>query len=266
MAQAIDQGNVTVTAYVAPENEVIFSGRTVPFGQVYLLRNGQLIENSPSNSGGNFQISNSDISAGEYIFGLYSIDSEGTQSSTTSFTVTVSQGTITLVSGIILSPTIKSNKSQAVAGESIIFSGQAVPNSSVSLDIDNGTVVVLIEVGADGIYYHNYSTLGLIIGTHEVKSFTSFFGADSSYSRTVEFEVTSQTTKEDEGDEDDEEEDQQDICSKTDLNNDSKTNIVDFSILLFWYNRENTPGRIDLSDDGEINLTDFSIQVYCWTG
>ena len=53
---------------------------------------------------------------------------------------------------------------------------------------------------------------------------------------------------------------------RCDLNNDSRVNILDFSIMAFWYKRLGFPPRVDLNADNNINLTDLSILAYCWTG
>ncbi len=53
---------------------------------------------------------------------------------------------------------------------------------------------------------------------------------------------------------------------RADLNNDGKVDIVDLSIMLFWYNKPNPPPKIDLSSDGKVDLVDISIMLYYWTG
>jgi hypothetical protein len=53
-----------------------------------------------------------------------------------------------------------------------------------------------------------------------------------------------------------------------DLNRDGKINLIDFSILLFWWNTNggdsNPPA--DINRDGRVTLTDFSILLFNWTG
>jgi hypothetical protein len=53
---------------------------------------------------------------------------------------------------------------------------------------------------------------------------------------------------------------------KCDLNDDSRVNLLDFSIMAFWYKRLGFPAKVDLNTDSSINLTDLSILAYCWTG
>jgi hypothetical protein len=43
-------------------------------------------------------------------------------------------------------------------------------------------------------------------------------------------------------------------------------NILDFSIMAFWYKRLGFPAKVDLNTDNKVNLTDLSILAYCWTG
>lgn len=54
------------------------------------------------------------------------------------------------------------------------------------------------------------------------------------------------------------------VCLGADLNCDSKVNLIDFSILLYWWDRENPD--IDMNKDRIVDLVDFSIMMYHWTG
>ena len=54
------------------------------------------------------------------------------------------------------------------------------------------------------------------------------------------------------------------IYPSPDLNKDDRVNLIDFSILLYWWGRENPSA--DFNQDGLVNLTDFSIMLYYWTG
>jgi hypothetical protein len=59
-------------------------------------------------------------------------------------------------------------------------------------------------------------------------------------------------------------------CTKKgDINHDGKVNLVDFSILAYWYKRPLTAEAlkqcIDQNGDGKVTLADFSILAYFWT-
>ncbi len=49
-----------------------------------------------------------------------------------------------------------------------------------------------------------------------------------------------------------------------DLNGDGRTNITDFSILLYNWKIPKNP-KADLNADGKVNLVDLSMMLYCWT-
>ena len=52
-----------------------------------------------------------------------------------------------------------------------------------------------------------------------------------------------------------------------DLNCDGRINIVDVSIMMYWFKKGTQPeAYVDLNSDGIINLGDFSILVFYWTG
>ena len=55
------------------------------------------------------------------------------------------------------------------------------------------------------------------------------------------------------------------ICrTVADLNCDGYVDIVDFSIMYYWYEKVEVPARVDLAADGVINLADFSVMAFYW--
>lgn len=50
-----------------------------------------------------------------------------------------------------------------------------------------------------------------------------------------------------------------------DLNYDGRVDLIDFSILAYWYQKPNPPAHIDLSKNGIVELADFSIVSFYWT-
>ncbi len=51
-----------------------------------------------------------------------------------------------------------------------------------------------------------------------------------------------------------------------DCNYDRLINLVDFSVLAFWYGKDNPPACVDTNRDNKIDLIDFSILAFWWTG
>ena len=54
------------------------------------------------------------------------------------------------------------------------------------------------------------------------------------------------------------------VCPGADLNGDGRVNLVDFSILLFYWDSNNECADQNL--DGTVDLIDFSIMMFYWTG
>lgn len=55
------------------------------------------------------------------------------------------------------------------------------------------------------------------------------------------------------------------IRKKADFNNDGRVDIVDFSILLYYFDKEREQiERFDLNSDGRIDIVDISIFMYYW--
>jgi len=138
--------------------------------------------------------------------------------------------------------------------------GQSVSEAEITIEI-NSDQPFFDKVKADenGVYLYNFDTSVLEIAQHFTKSKAALNGEISPYSQAVSFMVGTETIIKEEH-----EEKQQFI--KGNLNDDDRVNLVDFSIMAYWYNRTSPPDNVDLNNDNKIDLVDFSIMAYYWTG
>lgn len=240
---------------------VNFSGRAYPGSLVTVLRDGQIVAQSPADPGANFFISVSNLSAGTYNFGLSAQDYQGRNSLISSFTLTVSSGTVVSISNIFISPTIAVSKNNIILGENLLIFGQSVPDSEVTIQVNSEETIFLNTLADEqGAYLYNFNTSPLSLGQHSAKSKSAYSGELSPFGRSVSFRVS----EDDKGEE-------EFICVKADLNCDGKVNLIDFSIAAFWYKRPLSENfklieKERLNADGKIDLVDFSILAYYWTG
>jgi hypothetical protein len=160
------------------------------------------------------------------------------------------------VSGIFIAPTIAVDKSEVKRGDNIAIFGQSAPSSEIIIVV-NSEEELFAKAKADreGAYLYNLDSSPLELGQHFTKSKSSLNGEISSFSRAVVFNVGTQTVIKKEPE-----------ILKGELNNDGRVNLVDFSILAYWYRRPSPPARVDLNNDGKVDLVDFSIMAYYWTG
>lgn len=248
----------TVTTTVPPspiETKVVFQGKAYPGAEITILKDGQVAVIIPAGPQADFKTELSGLTPGTYTFGLWAEDKAGRRSTTYSFTVYISYGTITTVSGIFLSPTIELEKEEIEQGELLNISGQTAPISKVNIHI-NSEEEIIEETRADqaGDWFYALGTKTLAKGAHTIKvRAISTEDLLSSFSQVLEFTLKEKATTP-----------PQIEPTPCDLNGDDKVNLVDFSILLYWWGRNNPD--VDANDDGIINLTDFSIMLYYWTG
>jgi len=237
--------------------QVNFSGKAYPKSTVTLLKDAQIVATTIAGSDANFQISLSNITAGSYIFSVYSEDDKGNRSSLLTFPLSVTPGVTTNVTGIFISPTIDVDKSEVKRGEILKIFGQAIPNSDITVII-NSDEEIYGKTKADkiGAYLYNLDTLALEMGDHLAKSRATLEQEISPLSKVVSFKVGDKTVLKA----------PQKTAIKADLNGDKRVNLVDFSILAYWYKRPSPPKNVDLNGDGKVDLIDFSIMAYYWTG
>jgi len=246
-------------SYVAPSiiTQVIFTGRAYPKSTVTLLKDAQIAATTIAGSDANFQVSISGLSGGNYIFSVYGEDNKGIRSSLLTFPISVTSGATTNVSGIFISPTIAVDKSEVKRGDNIAIFGQSAAASEITISVNSEEeLFVKTKSDKDGVYLYNFDTSPLETAQHFTKSKVALNGEISSFSRVIGFLVGAKNIMAE----------LPEAITKEDLNNDKRVNLVDFSIIAYWYKRPSPPSSVDLNNDGKIDLVDFSIMAYYWTG
>ncbi len=242
-------------------------GRAYPSAEITVFKDGAVIGTPKADANGNFRL-DINVVGGLYTFSIYAIDSQNRRSITSSFTINVSSGLTTTVSDIVISPTIGADKSEVKIGNDIKFFGYTYPASQINVII-NSENPIADKTNSDKFGYWAYDLNSEIVemGDHTTKSQAITPDAlKSPFSESLGFRV---------GDKDvlagklpSIFKPAAPVCSKKgDINNDGKINIVDFSILLYFWNQKKPSNTCaDINVDGAVNLFDFSIMLYWWTG
>ncbi len=251
---------------ITPVTRAILKGYAYPYSSLTILKDGAVAGTLKADLNGNFSFEQS-VAGGIYTFSIFAIDPEDRRSLTFSFTTPVPYGVTVTISDIVISPTIGADKSQVKLGNDIKFFGFAYPNSQINLVVNSPEPMIATSTSNKlGIWTSILNSTALTTGDHTAKSQTLIpNNLISSFSESLAFRV---------GD--------KDVvfgklpspfpaapaCNKNgDINNDKKVNLIDFSILLyFWQQRNPANPCADINRDGIVNLFDFSIMMFWWTG
>lgn len=245
--------------YSSPTS-VTFSGRAYPLSHVILLEDGQQVLNTISGPDARFMFTVSGLYSGTYTFSILSEDSAGRRSTLFTIPIQITLGVATTVSGIFLAPTIEIDKTEVKRGDNLTIFGQTAPNALVTVSVhSNMEFSASTSSDSNGVYLYNLNTAPLEYGDHSTQTKASLASTNenqtTSYSNSLAFTVGQQTVE------------KKGACpAKGDINGDCAVNLVDFSIMAYWYHRINPPKKVDLDGDGKITLRDFSILAYYWTG
>jgi hypothetical protein len=242
-----------------PQVSAIFKGLAYPTSNVSLLENGQLVAVTEAGPDAKFEVDLSNVASGTYTFGLWAEDPDGNRSLTQTFTVTLTPGATTIISGIFFAPTISLSEAEVKQGDPLTVLGYSAPQATVSV-IVNSTNEIMGNVTSsdDGSWAYQVNTNLLEYGQHTVHANAEASdGSLTTNSNFVAFTVGDET-----------------VAAPTtvavppqyDLNSDGRINLVDFSILAYWYGKPNPPAAVLFDNASEVDLTDFSILAYYWTG
>lgn len=239
----------------------IFRGIAYPGSTISLLKNGIIVAQMPASPNGTFEIRVRNLDPGTYSFGVRAEDEDRVKSKLLLFTIYVSSGVTTVIDGIFMPPTITSDKIEVKRGEVITFLGKSAPNADVRLSLHSDyELLKKAKANASGTWLYKLDSSELELGDHEGKARSLTTDDLSPYSDTLPFRVSDTNRLRQKA---------QALLGfrkRCDLNNDERVNILDFSIMAFWYKRFGFPERVDLNTDNKVNLTDLSILAYCWTG
>ncbi len=237
------------------ETEISVSGRAYPGETVHILLDGDEISTVRADSAGRFEFS-TEASPGTVTMGFWALDVNRVRSITFTTTFDVTQGAITNVNGILLPPTLAINDVTVNPGDQITISGQAIPGSEVEVHFDNSGSKIAAVTEPNGEWAVAYDTASLSSAEHTVRARyiigSGRLTTQSSFSTTLQLFVGVDGSP----------------TTPSDLNRDGLINLIDFSILIFWWGKDGgaSDPPADINGNGNVGLEDFSILLFNWTG
>jgi hypothetical protein len=235
------------------------SGKAYPNAAVTLLRDSIVVANSNADSAGNFNFNQSGLSAGTYTFTLYATDLNNVKSASLSFERTIANAITTTVNNLIIAPTLQSNFSSVKQGEPINLTGYTAPNSQVTISLSGPqSAAYTVISNAQGSYSVFINSATLIKGEYNGTAASLVSNNPSPPSLSIKFIVGDATIVPPPPGQ----------CGRSDLNCDGRVDLVDFSILLYYWESSDLSRnpRVDIDKSGEVGLRDLSIMLYDWTG
>lgn len=244
--------NTTPTLETNPV--VQFSGLAAPNGTVIIKRGGVNIQTSSANAQAGFSVTLTSQPTGQQSYEVTGQDASGLALAPITFALNLVHSTTTAVSGVFLGPSIQLDKTSVTLGAAVTAAGATAPNSVITVVIPPTLKRYQSTAAADGTWSVTINTDDLGPGSYGATARASQPGNQlSALSATVAFAV-----------------DAADVCddkNTADVNCDGNVDLVDFSILLFYWQETNpTNARVGINGDGRVAIEDFSIMLYQWTG
>lgn len=238
--------------------DVAISGTAYPSSKVVILKDGKESASAVTSGEGIWSSQVTGLERGTYTFAMYAVDSKNRRSGTISSTVSVIAGTTNAITRIFLPPTLSTEKTSVDPGGIFLLSGQGIPKSVTEVSLlkqgessGGEPRTATTTVDASGSWILTFDTKGLPIGGYEAKARSLLSGSDSSgFGSALSLGIGQDATP--------------DLAARSDMNNDGKVNLVDFSILLFSWGTNDAAA--DINGNGKVDLADFSILIFYWTG
>lgn len=187
------------------------------------------------------------------LFTLFATDTSGRKSTLLNFPTILYSGYITDIAGIRFAPTVTTDKLSVKQGDFITVEGSALPNKTVevSFEGDDGRVFTLTSDSSG-----DYNVTIPITFPYGEYTLRTRYSGDTRTSKAIRIIVGAASILRNEAT----------LNIPGDCNVDQRVTLVDFSVLAYWYGKENPPRCVDTNQDGIINLVDFSILAFYWNG
>lgn len=245
-------------AYQSGDGRVVITGYAFPHSKVFVLVDGKAAGSTQASAQGLYSVTLDQIARGVYTFGVYALDSNQVRSSTFSTSFTVTGARTSTLSNINVAPSIKVTPDPVDIGAIATISGYTLQNSTVTIENEKDKTVAsrkTLTTTSDnnGFWSIPLDTTGFSAGTYKVRAkAVQTDGVSTNFSNYTTYGIGQNALR----------------PLNADLNRDGKVNLVDFSILLFWWNSSggDSDPSADINGDGKVNLTDFSILLFNWTG
>jgi len=236
-----------------PKIGVSFKGEAYPNAKVTILKNGSALLEVIADNQGYFSASIEEKYESTVLYTIFAQDSLGNKSLLVNYPLAVYSGYITELKNIKFAPTIIGDKSEVAKGDYITIAGYSLPNRLLALSIDGFSKnQYTVTSGIDGSYKITIPLIDYLKGeyTTNIK-----YLDDTRLSKFLKFvvgDVNKQVVVDS-------------SSLKGDCNRDGVINLIDFSVLAFWYKKANPPACVDTNQDKIVDLIDFSILAYYWT-
>lgn len=242
-----------------PTATIVLTGVSFPNAKLTLLKDGSITTTLVANSDGGFQITMNDLNFGVYNLSIYAEDPTGQTSSSFSVSVPAFSSQPYSYFTILIPPTFSTSSLLVEVGKSFSAFGYAPANSVVDIETASGDSLGSTTAGANGLYRLSI-TPNLTPGLYSLRARSSLNGSRSSYSKPSQVlfykgdlppdQIPTPPIQ---------------FAGCVDYNKDHHVNLVDFSILLFWFGKSPVPLSVDCNGDRVIDIKDFSILMYFWT-
>lgn len=237
------------------DTQINVTGRAYPSETLNILLDGSEVGTVRSSSDGYFDFA-TDANPGTVSMGFWSLDKNNNRSITFNTTFDVTQGAVTNISGILLPPTLVVEDATINPGDTLVLSGQAIPEADIEVHFNDSDTVVPAVADSKGEWALSYSTESMSAAEYTIRARyllkNGSFTTNSSFSSALQLflGVDGEPT------------------TPSDLNRDGSVGLIDFSILLFWWqtNGGDSDPPADINGNGNVGLEDFSILLFNWTG
>ncbi len=235
---------------------VIFSGFSYPNSAMRILKDGTQVVTGAADAQGRYTITVT-TAPGAYTFGVIGKDIRGRDGAVTNFSLALTSGATVTISDVFLAPTIATNATSVTAGETVAFSGFTVPQSTVTLTVNSFQEKIYTATSnSAGEWLINVATSTFEAGTHTASAKSTTGTLASEISGIVSFIVKGAQPP-----------NKCDGKVSGDINCDGKVDLIDFSIMLYYWNVTHPANaRVDINADGVVDEADFSILLFYWTG
>ncbi len=249
-------GKISVSADIQPYTaQITLTGYAYPGFFLTFTENSAVLNTSSPDGSGYFSVLLTGLTPGFHTIMVEGIDATNNVTASSSISIYATPYQNTNYQNLILSPIIFTNTNQVHQSDSFTFTGETVPNSSVTISVNSPLVQYSTTSDSSGNFTYSLASMNAYSpGDYQATATVQTPGSvQSIQSLPQSFTVLSDNTIPS---------NPKPSCdiSKGDLNCDGHVTLIDFSILLYYWGTNSA--LADINGDGNVDLIDFSIMMY----
>jgi hypothetical protein len=155
-----------------------------------VIRDDVVVAQTVAGPDARFSVLIDKLTSDDYEFEIYGEDTDGRKGTSLEYSLALSYGVSTEITGLYLAPTLAVGESEVERGDTVAIFGQTVPESVVTIGVaSEHETFQYASADENGVFLYNFDTSALEIGEHHTRARGALASEVSPFGDNIAFSV-----------------------------------------------------------------------------